>query len=835
MPKLVITEEGGAREVVIRSGDTAGRVSENAIRLSVPEASRRHCKFFEEKGVWFVEDLGSSNGTLVNGRRVSRFELADGDVIQVGLAEMRFLDAGEVVEAVPEKAWGEDDLSLDDEIFLVIGGTKRTGEVVKLPEGKTTVGRNAKHALRLQDASVSGDHAEIVRDGDRVTLLDAGSKNGTFLNGRRIDRSELHSGDEVRFGSIPCTFGVGDPDDFAPPAAIDEAGDAEFTRAMEMGDFDEDATFDLSGAPARKDTVFNIIAAVMIALLGFGVWQLSRHKPKQTIDEGGRSRTANLLPEFAWSFELPDDTAESETESLMWDRLRADGAAEIELVSAPVLSGSFALAVERRGGGPDRALAVLPRAFQVSSGSGYRVVVSARSSGAVPVAGMAWYGEAITAEGEKHEIELGTGLVYGVPGDGAFREISGLLIVPEEAVRGRFVVGVATDGRAVFDDAFLNTEVVPESRVATAAGCRASLSPQGSFSLARYGRPILAGAGLAAMAEEGGPVLHDEIVLSGPPSEGRLSGTLRGGGGDVAISLAAGENRIRYQIEGPGVQEVKALALPLYAGVESGFQVTTINGEFGVRHESAFEATEVDALVVGVGRDRVRLAVSTPEASPAGFRARCVAAGGSAPLVLIEVPGVSSLRLEFQLSFDAEEKAARSLLAEAREAERKQESGKAILLLEQVRARYPFEESIEKDAASLLSRLQDDARRRIDGLSERLQNAEFFRTLLSEEKTLKDDLEREAARYRDTPFAEALDALEARRAQIVEGWLAAARQAAAERDLIRASDYIEAERFQLARYFLESIVREHPGSDEADLAESRLQRIKQLSEERKGR
>ncbi|HMS15963.1 MAG TPA: FHA domain-containing protein, partial [Planctomycetota bacterium] len=125
MPKLVLNEEAGTREVVLRSGDTAGRVAENAIRLAVPEASRRHCKFIEEKGVWFVEDLGSSNGTLVNGRRVSRFELADGDVIQIGLAEMRFLDVQEEAGPADSADWGEDDLSLEDEVFLVLGGTAR--------------------------------------------------------------------------------------------------------------------------------------------------------------------------------------------------------------------------------------------------------------------------------------------------------------------------------------------------------------------------------------------------------------------------------------------------------------------------------------------------------------------------------------------------------------------------------------------------------------------------------------------------------------------------------------------------------------------------------------
>ena len=46
--------------------------------------SRRHCRLFIEAGEAYIEDLDSSNGTYVNGRRIQRQKLADGDKIQVG-------------------------------------------------------------------------------------------------------------------------------------------------------------------------------------------------------------------------------------------------------------------------------------------------------------------------------------------------------------------------------------------------------------------------------------------------------------------------------------------------------------------------------------------------------------------------------------------------------------------------------------------------------------------------------------------------------------------------------------------------------------------------------
>jgi len=58
-------------------------------------ASREHAKVFPQDGAWFVVDLGSRNGTKVNGKPVSRWELSHGDLIAIGKAAYRF-DAPEI-------------------------------------------------------------------------------------------------------------------------------------------------------------------------------------------------------------------------------------------------------------------------------------------------------------------------------------------------------------------------------------------------------------------------------------------------------------------------------------------------------------------------------------------------------------------------------------------------------------------------------------------------------------------------------------------------------------------------------------------------------------------
>jgi hypothetical protein len=62
-----------------------GRASSCAIRLSDTYASQVHARLYGEGGTWFVEDLGSTNGTFLNDRRVERaVEVHAGDVVKIG-------------------------------------------------------------------------------------------------------------------------------------------------------------------------------------------------------------------------------------------------------------------------------------------------------------------------------------------------------------------------------------------------------------------------------------------------------------------------------------------------------------------------------------------------------------------------------------------------------------------------------------------------------------------------------------------------------------------------------------------------------------------------------
>jgi DNA-binding winged helix-turn-helix (wHTH) protein len=77
----------------------------------------------------------------------------------------------------------------------------------RLPEGETLVGRSPECGLRLSSAQVSRVHAHLQVSGQRATVEDRHSKNGTWVNEARIlDRVELQDGDEVVFGTYRAVF-----------------------------------------------------------------------------------------------------------------------------------------------------------------------------------------------------------------------------------------------------------------------------------------------------------------------------------------------------------------------------------------------------------------------------------------------------------------------------------------------------------------------------------------------------------------------------------------------------------------------------------------------------
>ena len=93
-PALVVRAGGGrAGESFHPSGERTriGRSPDCEIFLDDVTVSRRHAVLELREGSFFIEDLGSLNGTFLNRRRIESGELGDGDELQIGKYRLTFL------------------------------------------------------------------------------------------------------------------------------------------------------------------------------------------------------------------------------------------------------------------------------------------------------------------------------------------------------------------------------------------------------------------------------------------------------------------------------------------------------------------------------------------------------------------------------------------------------------------------------------------------------------------------------------------------------------------------------------------------------------------------
>jgi len=101
---------GSGTEYTVEQAAILGRLDSNDIPVKDNKASREHAKIYKQGNQFAIVDLNSSNGTLVNGERVTKRILKEGDEIGIGLVKMRFeLDD----EEKPQAPGGSRRMSLD--------------------------------------------------------------------------------------------------------------------------------------------------------------------------------------------------------------------------------------------------------------------------------------------------------------------------------------------------------------------------------------------------------------------------------------------------------------------------------------------------------------------------------------------------------------------------------------------------------------------------------------------------------------------------------------------------------------------------------------------------
>ncbi|ACL23675.1 FHA domain-containing protein [Chloroflexus aggregans] len=192
---LQISESGNERHVLLGSRPlTIGRAADNDIVLQSRFVSGRHARIEPSGQGHRIVDVGSRNGLLFAGQRVSERELADGDILRIGdpatgnfvslMYHNPMLTTTAAEQAVPQQ------FPLDPN------------------DPEITIGRVGCDII-LNNPQVSRFHAQIDRTPGGVVLRDMGSTNGTFVNGQRVTAPVmLKPGDVIQIGAFKLVYNV---------------------------------------------------------------------------------------------------------------------------------------------------------------------------------------------------------------------------------------------------------------------------------------------------------------------------------------------------------------------------------------------------------------------------------------------------------------------------------------------------------------------------------------------------------------------------------------------------------------------------------------------------
>lgn len=102
---------------------------------------------------------------------------------------------------------------------------------IKLDKSRLTIGRKPDNDIVLDDQSASGHHVRIIQIQSVFFIEDAGSSNGTFVNGKKTDRKQLVNGDQVTIGQHTLLYQE-DSSQAITPSASKPAFDSDKTVVM---------------------------------------------------------------------------------------------------------------------------------------------------------------------------------------------------------------------------------------------------------------------------------------------------------------------------------------------------------------------------------------------------------------------------------------------------------------------------------------------------------------------------------------------------------------------------------------------------------------------------
>ncbi|MFO0679210.1 MAG: GGDEF domain-containing protein [Polyangiaceae bacterium] len=158
-PSLIVLQGPTVGETYRIEGDevTLGRGSNVTIRIQDDNMSRKHARLFKEGGELHIEDLGSANGTQVNGEAIGRRKLADGDKVTLGAAVvLKFTYHDELDEQFQQKMY---DAALRDGLTRIFNKRYFQDRLV------AEMAYSRRHGTPLSLILFDVDHFKKINDG----------------------------------------------------------------------------------------------------------------------------------------------------------------------------------------------------------------------------------------------------------------------------------------------------------------------------------------------------------------------------------------------------------------------------------------------------------------------------------------------------------------------------------------------------------------------------------------------------------------------------------------------------------------------------------------------
>lgn len=167
--------------------------------------SRKHCQINANGSDFYIKDLGSFNGTFVNGEKIDNVKLHDQDIIHIGNTSLTFYSEQPNNEQ-PNNEESNNKLSLEEFENKYILYFPQTKTYISLTSPNYSIGRKQDNSIYLPSNQISAKHAELKYQDHGWWITDLDSRNGVIINHKKEKSALLQVGDIVQLGDVYFIF-----------------------------------------------------------------------------------------------------------------------------------------------------------------------------------------------------------------------------------------------------------------------------------------------------------------------------------------------------------------------------------------------------------------------------------------------------------------------------------------------------------------------------------------------------------------------------------------------------------------------------------------------------